>query len=445
MRSAPHLDGVLLAAMMLSLSWGFVTYSTSGLEGPLAHLLVALFCIVWFRGAPGPRELKTMAWLAGLAGVTHAGSLLITAPALVSATMRARGPTEIVAYTDVLRRGIVLSASAPILAWVLFAAFYYGTPVPMPVIAEWTEGAGIAPRLHAGMRLLGFVLRHDPLTLAVIVLAVALASTARHHARPLACGVVAYSLVLALWAGDAMPGRWLALPYLVSTLILLRLPVLVRPAVAGAAAAALMALAVFPALSTLQSDVRFGTSDQSTDNRDARMEDYPATGLLHDIRQWYPPHHPEATRGAVAWQDTNRVKTSPHPAFFGFAAGYGVHVIDRTGRTDPLLARLRPERVPGFPAAAERRIPDGYELSLPDRDNTIADPALASYYDRVRFVTRGPLADPRRLMAALRLAIASPPEPKSRVQEPQVTRVLSSELTASPPAGRTEPRSTLPR
>jgi arabinofuranosyltransferase len=453
LRSAPRLEGVVLATMMLSLSWAFVTFSTSGLEGPLAHLLVASFCIIWLRADPGPRDLKTMAWLAGLAAVTQAASLLITGPALMFATLRGQAPdgaTEVgpYAYPDratVSRGGIVFRAGAPILVWVLFAAFYYGTPVPMPVIAEWTEGAGLASRLHAASRLLGFVLRHDPITLTVTTAAIVLASTARNRGRPLAWGVVAYSLMLAVWAGDGMPGRWLALPCLVSTLILLRLATLVRPAMAVASAAALMALAAVPALVTIQSDVRFGTPDQPTDGRDTRVADYPATGLLHDIRQWYPPHHPEATRGGVAWQDTNRVKTSPHPAFFGFAAGYGVHVIDRTGRADPLLARLRPDRVPAFPAGADRRIPDGYEISLPDRDNAIADPAVATYYDRVRFVTRGPLGDPRRLMAALRLAIASPPEPKSRVQEPQVTRVLSSELTASPPAGRTEPRSTLSR
>ena len=449
LRSAPHLEGGVLATMMLSLSWAFVTYSTSGLEGPLAHLLVASFCILWLRADPGSRELKTMAWLAGLAAVTQPGSLLITGPALIVGTRERdvrHGPPEAGPGTDGSgRRAILIRAGAPILVWVFFAAFYYGTPLPMPVIAEWTDGAGIASRLHAAMRLIGFVLRHDPITPAVTIAAVALASTARDRGRPLAYGIVAYSLVLAVWAGDGMPGRWLALPYLVSTLILVRLGALGRPAMAAASTASVFALAAVPGLATIQSDVRFGTVDQSTDDRDTRVADYRATGLLHDIRQWYPPRHPEATRGGVAWQDTNRVKTSSHPAFFGFAAGYGVHVIDRTGRADPLLARLRPDWRPAFPAGAERRIPDGYEISLPDRDNHIADPAVATYYDRVRFVTRGPLGDPRRLVTALSLAIASPPERKSGVQEPQVTRALSSELAAAPPTDRTQPPSTIAR
>jgi hypothetical protein len=175
-----------------------------------------------------------------------------------------------------------------------------------------------------------------------------------------------------------------------------------QPRVIAAVVAAAMTLATVPALATIESDVRFGTRSQTTDARDPRMSDYRATGLLLDIRQWYPPQHPEAIRGGVAWQDTNRVKTSPHPAFFGFAAGYGVHVVDRTGRTDPLLARLPPEGEVLFPAGAARRPPEGYESSLPNRENRIADPALATYYDRLRLVTRGPLADPWRVFATVR-------------------------------------------
>ena len=146
-------------------------------------------------------------------------------------------------------------------------------------------------------------------------------------------------------------------------------------------------------------------------------EDYRATGLLLDIRQWYPPHHPEATRGGVAWQDTNRVKTSPHPAFFGFAAGYGVHVIDRTGRTDPLLARLPAERGTVFPQERRAGYRTGTNRRCPTRKNRIADPALAAYYDRVRLVTRGPLlepvAPPRGAAAARPVGSSNPPVPIS--------------------------------
>jgi arabinofuranosyltransferase len=454
LRSATRGGGIVLGTVMLSLSWALVTYSTSGLEGPLAHLLVASFCVMWLHATPGARDGKTLAGLAGLAALTHPATLLITGPALMAMMRRgarpprhSRGRSEVesdtvaaheriraenttvgrnaadadqISSADRSVQVIVFWAAAPPLAWALFATFYYGTPVPMPVIAEWTEHAGAAPRLHAAVRMLAFAMRHDPLTVAVISTALVLGLRAARASRSLAWGVMAYGVVLALWAGDAMPGRWLSLPCLVSILIVLGDPVVDRPRVVPTWMAIAVALAAVPSLAPIQSDVRFGTAAQITDRRDQRVADYRATGLLLDIRQWYPPQHPEATRGGIAWQDTNRVRTSPHPGFFGFAAGYGVHVIDRTGRTDPLLARLPPAGTAAFPAGLQRQMPEGYEASLPDRDNAIRDPALAAYYDRVRFVTRGRLANPRRLLAALRLAIGDPPGLKSRLDDDRI-------------------------
>jgi arabinofuranosyltransferase len=407
-RSAPRLEGIVLGTAMLSLSWAVVTFSTSGLEGPLAHLLVVSFCLLWL--AAGPPPMRTMAAVAGLAALTHASTLLITGPVLIAAHSGAEG--------DVRERPrtILLLAASPIVIWAIFATVYYGTPLPTPVIAEWTEHVGIGARLHAAARMVGFVLRQDSITAPIVLTALVLALREGGRARPLAWGIASYIVVLALWAGDGMPGRWLALPCLVSALTIVRHPALGRRAVFPAAVAASIGLAAVPSLAPIASDVRFGTASQVTDPRDPRLQDYRATGLLLDIRQWYPPQHPEAVRGGVAWKDANRVKSSSHPAFFGFAAGYGVHVIDRTGRTDPLLARLRAEAGRVFPSGAARRVPDGYEASLPDTRNRIADPALAAYYDRVRWVTRGPLVNPWRLFEALRLTAGRIQIPPSRLE-----------------------------
>jgi arabinofuranosyltransferase len=301
-------------------------------------------------------------------------------------------------------------ACGPLLLWGLFAAFYYGAPVPTPVLAEWTERAGVTTRALAVGRMFAYVLRHDPITLAVVLAGVALGWRRGGRHRVLAAGLAGYIVLLALWAGDGMPGRWLALPFVGATLLVVWHPALERPRVFGTAVGVSLALAAVPPLTTAGSDVRFGTPAEPFDNRDPRAGDYRATGLLLDIRQWYPPTHPEAKRGAVAWQDPNRAKTSPHPAFFAFAAGYGVHVIDVTGRTDPLLARMPPDGAVTFPSGVPRSVPAGYEASLPNRRNVIANPALAAYYDRVRLVTRGPLLDPWRIVAAARLAFENPPE-----------------------------------
>src|SRR3954447_13568538 len=84
LRSARVQEGILLAAILLSLSWAFVTFSTSGLEGPLAHLLVMSFCLAWVRVGEGNADGRMMAGLAGLAALTHISTVLITAPVLIS-------------------------------------------------------------------------------------------------------------------------------------------------------------------------------------------------------------------------------------------------------------------------------------------------------------------------------------------------------------------------
>src|SRR5689334_17185034 len=73
--------GTVVAAAVLALSWSFLTYSTSGLEAPVAHLLVAAFAIVWLEDVGAGRDRRA-ATVAGLATVTHVSTLFITAPPL---------------------------------------------------------------------------------------------------------------------------------------------------------------------------------------------------------------------------------------------------------------------------------------------------------------------------------------------------------------------------
>jgi arabinofuranosyltransferase len=413
--AATSLQGILLATAVLSLSWAFVSFSTSGLEGPLSHLLVIWFCAEVLTG-PALSARRSPALLAGLAALAHPSTLLVTLPVLLTSRAKRRVQDEAGGTEEQDRdhaashRTRSLLVFGPLFTWCTFATFYYGTPVPNPVIAEWTEHASLVSRLSAVLHGIEHVLRFDTLSLGIVAIAPAIAWKRGREQRAMASGALLYALVLALWAGDPL-GRWLALPVAMATLLAVRHPALERPRVFGAAMTATIALAGIAGFIPLQSDVRFGSMAQQGFAGDRRGADYPATGLLHDIRQWYPPRHPEAKRGGVAWQDETRVKSSPNAAFFGFAAGYGVHVVDRAGRCDPLLARLRSDRVAAFPAPCQRAIPAGYEASLPDRENAIVDPALAAYYDRVRLVTRGPLADPRRMIAALRLALESAPQP----------------------------------
>jgi arabinofuranosyltransferase len=90
--------------------------------------------------------------------------------------------------------------------------------------------------------------------------------------------------------------------------------------------------------------------------------------------------------------------------YTGYFAGPGVHIIDYTALADPLLARLPPlEESDWRIGHFERRLPPNYLESVEADENLLLDPGLASYYDKLRLVIRGPLWDLRRFAAIWQL------------------------------------------
>jgi arabinofuranosyltransferase len=403
---------VLAGACILALSSSFLTYSTSGLEAPLAHLLLAAFTVVWLEDRTPGRDRRA-ALLAGLAAITHVTTLLLTLPALLARL--ARRPLR-----D--SRVHLLLALGPLAGWTLWATWYYGIPVPNPVVARHSAAVPLAAVVAQGLAWLMDALVTDPIAVLAVATGVALPFLRRSAARAISVGLVLYLVVVTLTGGDVRSGRWFGAPLVVATVLVVRDMTLARTPVAIGALAGMLLLAALSPRAVLRADATFGAAPSSVPHAppyDARAFDYPATGLLRFIRQSRFPDWPGGDRAYEAWADPARVViAATHPGFTGYAAGYGVYVIDPTGGGDPLLARLRPaagavgDPLPSDQVWERRRpIPDGYLRSLPDKDNALADPALADYYDRVRFVTRGPLAGWRRPLAAARLCFSTSPSP----------------------------------
>jgi arabinofuranosyltransferase len=348
--------------------------------------------------------------LAGLAAITHVTTLLVTVPALAMSAMR-RSSRE--------RVEMVLGALGPLAVWGLWAAWYYGSPVPNPVIARHASQVPMTAIVGRGWAWLADAAATDPIALLAIAGGVALPLIHRSPARALSLGVLLYLAVVTLTGGDVMSGRWVGVPFVVAMVLVVREARLERTAVAVPALAVGLALAAVSPRAVLASDRAFGaapTSAPALAPYDARAFDYAATGLLRFVRQSRLPDWPGGDRAYEAWADADRVIVAgERPGFTGYAAGYGVYVIDPTGEADPLLARwARPsDQAEGSPYDAiwsrRRQIPDGYVRSLPDKPNALTDPMLADYYDRVRFVTRGPLGSWRRPLAAMRLWMSPAP------------------------------------
>ncbi len=386
-----------LLLLALSLSKAFVEYATSGLENPLTHLLLALFMGLALRPQLSRRHLFLLSLLAGLGVLNRMDTLLLFGPPLLYAWWRgtSAGSPGRGSLGDLLA---LVAGFLPWLAWEGFALAYYGFLFPNTAYAKLNTGIGQGELTHQGLLYLLNALATDPVTVAVILSGLLLSLGDRRPA--LRWSGVALALYLAYVVrigGDFMAGRFLSAPFLMALLLLAeqvsRLPR--RILLAGAAVLMAMALAnpsQSPLLATLGADADPPQISESgiVDERRYYLD---RTGLLAAARGKRLPERGivQGVTDPVLRVDCGGI------GLRGFTASPFTHVVDSCGLTDPLLARLPAAYTPGWRIGHfERAIPDGYLGSLRTGRNLLTDPGLATYYDRLRLVTQGPLFSPAR-------------------------------------------------
>jgi arabinofuranosyltransferase len=398
--AARDLSLPILVLLILIFSKAFVDYSTSGLENPLTHLLLALFFIRFFRGeqSTGKRDLFWLALLAGLGVLNRFDMILIFGPPLLFAWWRQRSWQAV---------WLVVAGFLPFILWELFSIFYYGFPFPNTAYAKaFNTGIAESDLWQSGWHYLLNSFRWDPLTLTVIFFGMA-AALARRQLKYLlvGLGILLYLLYIVKIGGDFMSGRFLTAPLLAAVLLLINLypkspP---KPAISIALAISIVALgfqALYPPV-LYGGDYGYGSRPEQADWEtwhdediaDERVYYYPYTGLINPNRQL----HPWQEQGMAVREEQQPIALHGNVGFFGFFAGPKVHILDRNALGDPLLARLpvaNPEewRV----GHLKRDIPEGYIDTLTSGENQIVVPALATYYDRLSLATRGGLTDPQR-------------------------------------------------
>jgi arabinofuranosyltransferase len=424
------LAGRAFALLALAGSRAFVDYSTSGLENPLSHLLVAVFWLMVLGDAPpspSRRRLLTLATLTSLAMLSRLDLVLLTAPGVILEIYRSRRvlrPREVVA--------ILALASLPLVLWHLFTLIYYGFLFPNTAYAKLGTGLSSSVLMLQGLRYLSESFRNDPLTLLAIASAILIALWRRTApAAALAFALAAYLGFVVRAGGDFMSGRFLTAPFLCAVILLaLQLPT-ARPAVAPIAlvSAAVVSLAM-PA-----SPLRMRPFDLADGIRvedgvdDERLVHYAATGfvpVLEGLR--YTNHMWARQREGVP-----RVQSVGAIGVLGFTSGPGFHGIDPLALADPLLARLDVARdMPWRIGHFWRHLPDGYEdtvklcvqrlfpsgairppngncLASWDEINRFRDPEIANAYRELMLITQGPLFDRARLAAIVRWNLGRDP------------------------------------
>ena len=384
---APTASAGAAALVLLIVTKAFVDYSTSGLENPLAHALLALFLARALAPDDSTRGLRLLCGLAGLVMLTRLDLALIVLPVV---GVRLWRPD---------RRRLLAAALgfSPQVAWHAFSLVYYGFAAPNTAYAKLATGVPPAALAWQGLLYCADLARRSPLAAAVIVAAVGHALlTGRRSERALALGAALYVAYLVRVGGDFMTGRLFTPPFFACLVLLTRGPFAARPrAVAAGTLAAAVVGAAWPC-SPLLAGASYGSrveADWALWNgiTDERAVYFPATGLIHGPWPGGLPDHEFTREGRAARESGARVVYQKGVGLFALEAGPGVHVVDGHGLADPLLARLPIATGRWRIGHFVRSAPAGYLETLASGENRIEDPDLALYYDKLRLVVSGPL------------------------------------------------------
>ncbi len=382
LRSARSGGHAATAVLLLAFSRSFVEFSTSGLENPLTHLLVALF--VWLYAVRGA-SLRTLTLAGSLLALNRSDALIVALPALLQASVdsyRARGAKE--TAIDLLH------GASPYLAWELFSLFYYGFLFPNTAYAKLNTGLPAGEVARQGLTYLLNALAWDPPILIVIGLAVGAALLQRRTAElMLALGIVAYVVYVMVIGGDFMLGRFLTLPlFLAACLIAISLLPLEDPTRAAVVIIPFFLLFLHP-----NATEKYVVGDFHHDGvADERMYYRESTGLMMYTRARGLPNHPWAMEGQVARARGDRIRIAENIGLLGFFAGPRLHIIDPLALTDPLLARLPARYDPAWRVGHYRRVvPPGYLETVSSGACKMQDQNLCEYYAKLKQVIADPL------------------------------------------------------
>jgi arabinofuranosyltransferase len=377
---ADILTSIFVASAFI-LSRAYMDYSTSGLENPLSHLLLALFLWFYFKNR---EKIFLLTFIASLLIMNRQDLSLLVLPALFHAVWVNWKHGQVLKE---LAFGLV-----PILAWEFFSVFYYGFPFPNTAYAKLNTGIPSLILIQQGVDYLLNSLHWDALTLFIIIFAgisvFTLSSQPQEKRRLMALyvGVIAYVLYVVKIGGDFMSGRFLTAPFLASVVVLAS-TALSRNIILLVTTVTML-LGIFSVRSTLL-EPRFPAflsydlvwdGNEITDERSIYFANSEAGIHQGFIENGLRNADVGSKYAGDNWYFTGSRKVMIETAIgmFGYVKGPNIHVMDREALSDPLLARLPTHQKKWRIGHFGRDLPDGYLETLETGENQIKDPNMPS-------------------------------------------------------------------
>ncbi|CAN7665098.1 hypothetical protein LJR260_005041 [Variovorax paradoxus] len=382
----------LLATASLLWSHAFIDYSTSGLENPLTHALLAGYVMVWLREEP-QRRTFLLALLVSLLFLTRPDAIVLVAPSLAVHVWQSRQRFAQTALSTVV--GLL-----PAVLWVGFSLFYYGSPVPNTALAKVQNGLTLAENAEQATNYIRWTVDRDTVS-AVLLLVGTVGGLWDRKLREFAIGLVLWTAYLFYVGADYMGGRFFSAPLLLACL-LVGFKLRKHGGLWKALWTAYLAISVGALQVTVFSPSSFDQKILAESGvADERGFYYQQLGVLPVLRRGTWNSHPWLLEGATL-KEVPGTYTRCAVGMTGYAGGPDIYWIDPLALTEPFLARL-PARTGGRVGHYERAFPAGYLESTVARQNLILDPALSRLYADVDLATRAPLTAPGRMAAIWRL------------------------------------------
>lgn len=391
-----HTLATFAGVSVLFFSKAYIDFSTSGLENPGTHLLLAVFLWLFLMGA-NDADAKSIFWMsfvAGLATLNRMDTLLFFIPALFLVFWQKRSWKTV---------QMVALGFSPFIFWEIFSVIYYGFPFPNTAYAKLHTGLGRMDLLEMGYLYFINSIHWDPITLLVIFTSLGIVFySGNWREKAVAAGVSLY-LLYVFWIGaDYMSGRFFTGALLVAVILSNRLLVNL-PVSSGIMFLTFVILlgmtSPTPTLTSIDDD-SYSTGRVSVNQiSDERSVYFQPSGLLYDQRNFIQPYYDWVFHGIQMRLDGRKVTIQSNVGFAGYFAGQNTYIIDRLALADPLLARLTPiDSQNAKPGHYERAVPEGYFESVKNNQNRIQNESLSEYYEKIRILTRGPIWNSGRFL-----------------------------------------------
>lgn len=381
----------LIPISILVLSNAFISYSTSGLENPLTHFLIALFIYFFLTQH---EKLLILSLLASLIALNRMDTILLALPALSFSWW----------YSQDKKRDIfkIILGFSPFILWTIFSTLYFGFPFPNTAYAKLNTGIPLQVLSLQGVDYILNTLSWEPLTIFVILFTGYYLSIEKKAKKlTLYLGVILYILYIIRIGGDFMAGRFFTAPLLVSVAMIssVRLP----KKLLYTLSTIIILLGVFsirsplwsPNLLRLFPHYPIGDRNQISDQRLFYFGNEENQHFNSFVENGFHEANLGSESAGSNWYYFKQKKVMVVGALgkIGYEKGPNIYMIDNYALADPLLARLPTLSKWWMIGHFYRDLPEGYYETLETKENMIENPDLALYFEKLSILTSGPKKD----------------------------------------------------